>query len=461
VLWYLVRRRTGCSNKCAEHVADMINKTIQAVTVEDNLHELHTKYLSLLGVYPEKNLLEFLKHDISECNAVLKTLQGSRKVRSEGELDEGRTLKTAECVKMEKSMESQDCAYRGTIQGTGADEQEVSGKGADEGRDINGVHTGILSLIRSKWIQNPKIWGDLMIYGETNMQYKRKHEFQALLRLYLNGHPGKVYKDPIDTVVMRNVKIAFGRLFVNKTDAQKLSYFHETLEPLFGSYLPRTLEELVGYFGISIQGKKITLSSSMVVGTDPEISETSSSGFEAKAQVHTGGRSSDLSSKIAGRRDAAGVLGLSGLQDILTLKQSKSENGAVLNQILPRLVVLRPGLSNPSMRQLQFSQDYGKAPKRRKMVQTCPNATTQRHTQTNTQSHVQISILSTPERCRLAPVLVPETNELTVPATIQSNTLVAGKSCETNKPQIAMVLDYSLNAEDIGLLIKNVIRTMS
>ena len=110
------------------------------------------------------------------------------------------------------------------------------GKSADEGRDINGVHTGILSLIRSKWIQKPKIWGDLMIYGETNMQYKRRHEIQALLRLY--GHPGKVHKDPIDTVVMRNVKIAFGRLFVNKTDAQKLSYFHETLESLFGSYLP-------------------------------------------------------------------------------------------------------------------------------------------------------------------------------------------------------------------------------
>jgi len=128
----------------------MSYKTIQVVTVEDTLHELHTKYLSLLEVYTEKNLLDFLKYDISKCNAVLKTLQGSRKVRSVGELDEGRTLNTAECGKMEKSMEDQDCAYRGTIQGTGGDEQEVSGKGADEGRDINGVHTGILSLIRSK-----------------------------------------------------------------------------------------------------------------------------------------------------------------------------------------------------------------------------------------------------------------------------------------------------------------------
>jgi len=64
------------------------------------------------------------------------------------------------------------------------------------------------------------MWGDLMIYGQTNMQYKRRHEFQALLRLYLNGRPGKVHKDPIDTVVMRNVKIAFGSFFVNKTDAQ-------------------------------------------------------------------------------------------------------------------------------------------------------------------------------------------------------------------------------------------------
>ena len=101
----------------------MSYKTIQAVTVEDILHELHTKYLSLLETYTQKNLLEFVKYDISEYNTVLKTLQRSRKVRSLGELDEGMTLKTAECGKMEKSMEGQDCAYRGTIQGTGGDEQ--------------------------------------------------------------------------------------------------------------------------------------------------------------------------------------------------------------------------------------------------------------------------------------------------------------------------------------------------
>jgi len=85
---------------------------------------------------------------------------------------------------------------------------------------------------------------------------------------------------------------------------------------------------------------------------------------------------SDLSSKIAGKNDAPGVLGLSGLQDIFTLTQSKSGKGAVLNQLLPRPVVLRPGLSNPSMRQLQFLQDYGKALERTKHVHTRPNATT-------------------------------------------------------------------------------------
>ena len=150
-----------------------------------------------------------------------------------------------------------------------------------------------------------------------------------------------MHKDPINTVVMRNVKIAFGRFFVNKTDAQKLSYFYETLEPLFGSYLPRTLEELVDIFGISVKGRKRTLSSSMVIRTDPEISITSRSGFEAKAQVHFVGRRSHLSGKIAGKNDTPGVLGLSGLQDIFTLKHSKSEKGAVSNQLLPRLVVLR------------------------------------------------------------------------------------------------------------------------
>jgi len=104
---------------------------------------------------------------------------------------------------------------------------------------------------------------------------------------------------------------------------------------LFGSYLPRTLEGLIGYFGISVQGRKRTLSSSMVVRTDPEISETSSSGFEEKTQFHTSDRSSDLSRKIAGKKDDARVLGLIGLQDIFTLTQSKTENGAVLNQLLP------------------------------------------------------------------------------------------------------------------------------
>ena len=513
---------------CVEHVANMSYRTIQIVTVEETLHELHTKYQSLLETYTEKNLLDFFNHDISECNAVLKTIQGSRNMRSLGELDEGRTLKAAECSQMEKSREGQDCAFRGTIEGTGGDEQKVFGKSADEGRDINDVHTGILSLIRSKWIQKPKMWGDSMIYGQTNVQYKRRHEFQALLRLYLNGRPGKVHKDPIDTVVMQNVKIAFGRFFVNKTDAQKLSYFYETLELLFGSYLPLTLEELVHHFGISVEGRKRTPSSSMVIRTDPEISITSRSGFDAKAQVHFVGRSSHLSSKIAGKNDTPGVLGLSGLQHIVTLKHSKSEKGAVSNQLLPRLVVSRPGLSIPSMRQLHFSQDYGKALKRTKNVHRRPNATTQRHTKTNTQSHLRPSILTTPERCRMPPVLVsetneltgpatiqsktlvpckslqrnkliythpnattqmhtqtniqlhlqpsifstpercrmahvlvPATNELTVPATIQSKTLVACKSCETITPHKTMVLDYSLNADDIGLLIQNVIRTMS
>jgi len=438
----------------------MSYRTIQIVTVEENLHELHTKYQSLLETYTEKNLLDFFNHDISECNAVLKTIQGSRNMRSLGELDEGRTLKAAECSQMEKSREGQDCAFRGTIEGTGGDEQKVFGKSADEGGDINDVHTGILSLIRSTWIQKRKLWGP-MIYGETNVQYKRRHEFQALLRLYLNGRPGKVHKDPIDTVVMQNVKIAFGRFFVNKTDAQKLSYFYETLELLFGSYLPLTLEELVHHFGISVEGRKRTPSSSMVIRTDPEISITSRSGFDAKAQVHFVGRSSHLSSKMAGQNDTPGVLGLSGLQHIVTLKHSKSEKGAVSNQLLPRLVVSRPGLSIPSMRQLHFSQDYGKALKRTKNVHRRPNATTQRHTKTNTQSHLRPSILTTPERCRMAHVLVPATNELTVPATIQSKTLVACKSCETITPHKTMVLDYSLNADDIGLLIQNVIRTMS
>jgi len=445
---------------CVEHVANMSYRTIQIVTVEETLHELHTKYQSLLETYTEKNLLDFFNHDISECNAVLKTIQGSRNMRSLGELDEGRTLKAAECSQMEKSREGQDCAFRGTIEGTGGDEQKVFGKSADEGGDINDVHTGILSLIRSTWIQKRKLWGP-MIYGETNVQYKRRHEFQALLRLYLNGRPGKVHKDPIDTVVMQNVKIAFGRFFVNKTDAQKLSYFYETLELLFGSYLPLTLEELVHHFGISVEGRKRTPSSSMVIRTDPEISITSRSGFDAKAQVHFVGRSSHLSSKIAGKNDTPGVLGLSGLQHIVTLKHSKSEKGAVSNQLLPRLVVSRPGLSIPSMRQLHFSQDYGKALKRTKNVHRRPNATTQRHTKTNTQSHLRPSILTTPERCRMAHVLVPATNELTVPATIQSKTLVACKSCETITPHKTMVLDYSLNADDIGLLIQNVIRTMS
>jgi len=445
---------------CVEHVANMSYRTIQIVTVEETLHELHTKYQSLLETYTEKNLLDFFNHDISECNAVLKTIQGSRNMRSLGELDEGRTLKAAECSQMEKSREGQDCAFRGTIEGTGGDEQKVFGKSADEGGDINDVHTGILSLIRSTWIQKRKLWGP-MIYGETNVQYKRRHEFQALLRLYLNGRPGKVHKDPIDTVVMQNVKIAFGRFFVNKTDAQKLSYFYETLELLFGSYLPLTLEELVDHFGISVEGRKRTPSSSMVIRTDPEISITSRSGFDAKAQVHFVGRSSHLSSKIAGKNDTPGVLGLSGLQHIVTLKHSKSEKGAVSNQLLPRLVVSRPGLSIPSMRQLHFSQDYGKALKRTKNVHRRPNATTQRHTKTNTQSHLRPSILTTPERCRMAHVLVPATNELTVPATIQSKTLVACKSCETITPHKTMVLDYSLNADDIGLLIQNVIRTMS
>jgi len=118
----------------------MSYRTIQVVTVEDTLHELHTKYQSLLETYTAKNLLEFFNHDISECNAVLKTLQGSRKVRNLGELDEGRTLKAAECSKMEKSREGQDCAFRGTIEGTGGDDRKCSGKVLTRG-EISMVYT--------------------------------------------------------------------------------------------------------------------------------------------------------------------------------------------------------------------------------------------------------------------------------------------------------------------------------
>ena len=71
-----MRRRTGCSNNCTEHVADMSYKTIQAVTVEDTLHELHTKYLSLLEAYTENlSLLEAYTKDLSLFEAYLSLLE--------------------------------------------------------------------------------------------------------------------------------------------------------------------------------------------------------------------------------------------------------------------------------------------------------------------------------------------------------------------------------------------------
>jgi len=196
---------------------------IEAHTVDEALAQLNERYNLMLSTHMRTNPRSFFEQVIPEFNAVLDTLQASK----EGE--EG-----------------------GSPEGTQRGEQNVVCKSADEGKIVKGVRREIVSLITSKWIQKPKMW-KLWDMGMEKDEYKRLHEFQALLRLYLNGRPGKVHTDPIEKATMKNVKIALGRLLVNQTHAQKLSYLQQTLEPLCCTYLPRTLDDLVDYFGLSVE----------------------------------------------------------------------------------------------------------------------------------------------------------------------------------------------------------------
>ena len=460
---------------CAETIARMGGEKIEAATVEDALEQLHNRYTLMLGTYTCRNPLSFFAQVIPEFNAVLETLQASSKERSVDErveLGDGEKMEATECGMTGDGTQGEDGGSQGTLQGTGVGEQQALGKSADEGRVVEGVRREIVSLITSKWIEKPKAWNMWLGMGMAKDECKRQHEFQALLRLYLSGRPGKAHKDPIENATMKNVKIALGRVFVNQTHAQKLSYMEQTLTPLCCTYLPRTLENLVEYFGLSVEEEAGAISSSSVVQTEQEVlmqqqpqqgssarsstphltasgggalsalsagtssrtpqswsdrsrdvsnlsrakssmsrQQSSSSAARAGARSGNGGRSSVMGNMLVEKKNSRGVLGSGRMQEMLIPKQRKpqksvrSGSGATSSSVRGNKGSDVKNINTKSHAK-NGNAMKGTVAKSNEMKSNARQSTESLHVPTN--SH---QLLSTPARCKVATILVPETPE--------------------------------------------------
>lgn len=374
------------------------------VTVESTVDILHLQYSNLLRTNMHKNPISLFTRFIPRCNAVLENL---KKVVEDGNVDEREDLVAVwkldehEGITMDEGVATQNWAYRGRMERKQELKHDVSCTAANTGRVVHSVRTEIRSLITSKWVIKARTWNTVSA-GMSKDLYKRMHELQALLRLYLKVCTGTEYADPIGTTTMHSVKIALGRFFVNQTFAQKLSYFNATLEPLFGSCLPRTLTEIAEYFGISAEriGALVVLADQELVKMSNTVSGTAASDYTV-----------DKSSVVRTERVEKKCNQVSRfLQVTVSMKQSQSKRRSVLSKDLP--LIRRPGLSSPAMKVLHTSRVGRMFPIRPKHTFT-PIFTQlgiqKNHKYKHVNSNSTVTIDNSLGTRRQGPILIPQT----------------------------------------------------
>jgi hypothetical protein len=136
---------------------------------------------------------------LHDCSSSRRTSVGDRRGRGGREGEPGVDAGTV-------YSEEEDMGNRGDGKGPSGlkkneqeGEQEADGKAeasvSDAGKDPRQV---IKSHVTSKWIKKPKEWKAWEVgKGVPKEVCKRRHEFQALLRLYLVGFMGKSVSDPL------------------------------------------------------------------------------------------------------------------------------------------------------------------------------------------------------------------------------------------------------------------------
>jgi hypothetical protein len=208
-LFVLGERRGDGVAKCADSTAVHLTSLARAALTEgEALQQMDERYELLQTEYLDRNPRTLFEQVIPECMEALQKLHacssshrtsvGDRRVGCERDGEPGVDAGTV-------YSEEEDMGNRGDGKGPsglkmneqeGGQEAEDSAEArvADAGKDPRQV---IKSHVTSNWIKKPKEWKAWVGKGVPKEVCKRRHEFQALLRLYLVGLMGKSVSDPL------------------------------------------------------------------------------------------------------------------------------------------------------------------------------------------------------------------------------------------------------------------------
>ena len=139
-------------------------------TESEVLHQLDVRYELFVDTFKDRNPIEFFEQTIPEAIEVLQRLHSAPS--KEGDVSTKNTCFT------EKS------------EGNG---------------EITDSKKVVLSHIKTKWIKKSKEWSKWLVAGVSKDVCKRRHEFQALFRLYLMGN-SKSIADDAQGIFWRNLR---------------------------------------------------------------------------------------------------------------------------------------------------------------------------------------------------------------------------------------------------------------
>jgi hypothetical protein len=194
-----------CADSTAVHSASLVRA---ALTEGEALRQMDERYELLQTEYLDRNPRTLFEQVIPEC---MEALQKLHACSSSHRTSVG--VRGGGCVRHEEPgvdagtvySEEEDMGNRGDGKGPAGlkmNEQE-GGQEAEENAEANPADAGkdprqvIKSHVTSNWIKKPKEWKAWAGKGVPKDVCKRRHEFQALLRLYMVGFMGKSVSDPL------------------------------------------------------------------------------------------------------------------------------------------------------------------------------------------------------------------------------------------------------------------------
>ena len=198
-----------------------IGQNIQETSIREVLERLDARYELLLTKYTNQNPLVLFDQIIPECLGLVQKLTDS-------------------CTGAEN-----DAAME-----AGQDDQVGLTSRTCKNMDARQV---VLTHIKGKWIKKTKEWSVWVSSTVSREESRRRHEFQALLRLYVKASVKRATADDAQGQGLTVVLKAMSRFFVNMERPDKLCYIKETLQPLCGAQLPRILDQIADNFGLSAE----------------------------------------------------------------------------------------------------------------------------------------------------------------------------------------------------------------